>query len=349
MQHRIGLFCTVVGLLVGLAHGVQAQPKPTGELVIAMHVTLAPAWFDPAETPAQITPFGILYALHDALVRPLPGARMGLALAESWNESPDGLTYEFKLRPDVKFHNGDPCTTEDVQFSFERYKGVGAQELRSKVKRLEIVDARTIRFHLHEPWPDFMTFYGTTATAAGIVVPKKYLEQVGDDGFKKHPIGLGPYKFVSHTPGIELVLDANTSYWRKVPNIQRLVMKGIPEGATRLAMLEALGKLAPPPELILIDALTLPSLPCPQKSLIKGDRRSASIAAASIIAKVTRDRIMLGYDERFPQYGFRRHKGYPTPEHLAALAKHGPCPIHRLTFNGVLPHRQGELFPLTTS
>jgi len=119
--------------------------------------------------------------------------------------------------------------------------------------------------------------------------------------------------------------------------------------ATRLAMLEALGKLAPPPELILIDALTLPSLPCPQKSLIKGDRRSASIAAASIIAKVTRDRIMLGYDERFPQYGFRRHKGYPTPEHLAALAKHGPCPIHRLTFNGVLPHRQGELFPLTTS
>jgi len=238
MQHRIGLFCTVVGLLVGLAHGVQAQPKPAGELVIAMHVTLAPAWFDPAETPAQITPFGILYALHDALVRPLPGARMGLALAESWNESPDGLTYEFKLRPEVKFHNGDPCTTEDVQFSFERYKGVGAQELRSKVKRLEIVDARTIRFHLHEPWPDFMTFYGTTATAAGIVVPKKYLEQVGDDGFKKHPIGLGPYKFVSHTPGIELVLDANTSYWRKVPNIQRLVMKGIPEGATRLAMLK---------------------------------------------------------------------------------------------------------------
>ena len=119
--------------------------------------------------------------------------------------------------------------------------------------------------------------------------------------------------------------------------------------ATRLAMLEAVRQLAPPPELILIDALALPSLPCPQKALIKGDRRSASIAAASIIAKVTRDRIMLGYDERFPQYGFRRHKGYPTPEHLAALATHGPCPIHRLTFRSVLSHRQGELFPLTTS
>jgi len=207
-------------------------------LVIAMHVTLAPAWFDPAETPAQITPFGILYALHDALVRPLPGERMGPALAESWSESPDGLTYEFKLRPNLKFHNGDPCTTADVQFSFERYKGVGARELQAQVKRIEIVDARTIRFHLHEPWPDFMTFYGTTATAAGIVVPKKYFEQVGDDGFKKHPIGLGPYKFVSHTPGIELVLDAYASYWRKVPNIQRIVMKGITEGTTRLAMLK---------------------------------------------------------------------------------------------------------------
>jgi peptide/nickel transport system substrate-binding protein len=228
-----------VAVLVGVvAQGGQAQTKSAGELVIAMHVTLAPAWFDPAETPAQITPFGILYALHDALVRPLPGERMGLALAESWRESPDGLTYEFKLRPGLKFHNGDPCTTEDVQFSFERYKGVGARELQSKVKRLEIVDAHTIRFHLHEPWPDFMTFYGTTATAAGIVVPRKYLQQVGDDGFKKHPIGLGPYKFVSHTPGIELALEAYEGYWRKVPNIKQIVMKGIPEGTTRLAMLK---------------------------------------------------------------------------------------------------------------
>jgi peptide/nickel transport system substrate-binding protein len=70
------------------------------------------------------------------------------------------------------------------------------------------------------------------------VVPKKYLQQVGEDGFKQHPIGIGPYKFVSHTPGVELVLDANAQYWRKVPNVQRIVMKGIPEGTTRLAMLK---------------------------------------------------------------------------------------------------------------
>jgi len=74
---------------------------------------------------------------------------------------------------------------------------------------VEIVDPLTVRFHLKEPWPDFLTFYGTSATAAGIVVPKKYLTQVGDDGFRKHPVGAGPYKFVSHTPGVEVVLEAN--------------------------------------------------------------------------------------------------------------------------------------------
>ncbi len=238
MKYRIMSFLVILACIVGLAHTSQAQPKPAGELVFAMHVTIAPAWFDPADTPAQITPFGILYALHDAVVRPLPGERMGNALATSWSESPDGLTYTFTLRPGLKFHNGDPCTAEDVQFSFARYKGTGGKEFKTKVKNVEVVDPLTIRFHLHEPWPDFMTFYGTTATAAGVVVPKKYVEQVGDDGFKKHPIGLGPYKFVSYTPGGDLVMEAYEGYWRKVPNIKRLVMKGIPEGPTRLAMLK---------------------------------------------------------------------------------------------------------------
>jgi peptide/nickel transport system substrate-binding protein len=238
MKHRM---CLLIGMLLcqaGLLQNALAQSTPAGELVYALHVSLSPNWFDPAETPAQITPFGILYALHDAVVRPLPGERMGPALAESWHESPDGLTYEFKLRPGLKFHNGDPCTAEDVVFSFTRYRGVGAAEFKAKVKNVEVVDARTVRFHLHQPWPDFMTFYGTTATAAGIVVPKKYLEQVGEDGFKKHPIGMGPYKFVSHTPGIELVLDANAAYWRHPPYIKRIIMKGVPEPTTRLAMLK---------------------------------------------------------------------------------------------------------------
>src|SRR5262245_59927357 len=83
-----------------------------------------------------------------------------------------------------------------------------------------------------------MAFYGTLATAAGWIVPKGYVEEVGDDGFKKQPVGLGPYKFVSNTPGVELVLEANEGYWRKMPSVKRLVLKSVPEATTRAAMLK---------------------------------------------------------------------------------------------------------------
>src|SRR5690348_4110092 len=124
--------------------------SPAGQIVIAWHVTISPAWFDPSLAPPQITPFGMLYALHDALVRALPGQRMGSALAQSWQESEDRLTYEFKLKPGLTFHNGDPVTAEDVEFSFNRYQGSGATILKEKVAGVEIVDPLTVRFHLKE-------------------------------------------------------------------------------------------------------------------------------------------------------------------------------------------------------
>ena len=125
-----------------------------------------------------------------------------------------------------------------MKWSFERYKGAGAKELQAHVRQVEIVEPLTIRFHLKEPWPDFMTFYGTTATAGGLVVPRKYLTQVGEEGFRKHPIGAGPYKFVSHKPGVEVVLEANPGYWRRVPAVKRVIMKSVPEGTTRVTMLK---------------------------------------------------------------------------------------------------------------
>jgi hypothetical protein len=106
------LFAAVVALGVGLA--TAGAPAPSGRAVMAWHVTIPPSWFDPSTAPPQITPFGMLYAIHDALVRPYPGYKMGPSLAESWEESEDGLFYEFKLRPGLKFHNGDPLTAEDV-------------------------------------------------------------------------------------------------------------------------------------------------------------------------------------------------------------------------------------------
>jgi peptide/nickel transport system substrate-binding protein len=239
-RRSIGLIMLLIAIAVGGgAAPAVAQQAPAGQLTQAWHVTIAPSWFDPSTAPPQITPFGMLYAIHDALVRPYPGFKMGPSLAESWKESPDGKTYEFKLRAGLKFHNGDPVTTEDVKFSFERYKGAGAKVLQSHVQQVEIVSPLVVRFQLKEAWPDFMTFYGTTASAAGIVVPKKYMTQAGDDGFKKHPIGAGPYKFVSHKPGVEVVLEANPGYWRRVPNVKTIIMKSVPDANTRAVMLKS--------------------------------------------------------------------------------------------------------------
>jgi peptide/nickel transport system substrate-binding protein len=224
------------GAALGGAGFAAAQSKPEGEMRYAIYVTLAPAWLDPGEAqPGFLTPFWVLVALHDALVKPMPGQRMAPSLAESWSESPDKLTYEFKLRKGVKFHNGDPFTADDVKFSFERSKGV---QLKEKVKGVRIIDPHTVQFVLHEPWPDFMTIYGTFASGAGWIVPKNYVEKVGPDGFKKQPVGLGPYKFVSMKPGIELVMEANEDYWRKVPSVKRIVFHSVPEATTRLAMLK---------------------------------------------------------------------------------------------------------------
>jgi ribonuclease HII len=102
--------------------------------------------------------------------------------------------------------------------------------------------------------------------------------------------------------------------------------------ATRLAMARALENLQPAPDYLLIDAVRLPLQSCPQTSLIKGDARVLSIAAASVLAKTARDGLMVELDQQFPQYGFSRHKGYGTAQHWAALKEFGPCPAHRFSF-----------------
>ena len=240
MARRSSLVSAVALVLtVVFTQSVGAQVvAPAGQIIFANTVTLAPTWFDPAETPGVITPFLMLYALHDALVKPMPGNAWAPSLAESWTASKDGLTYEFVLRKGVKFHNGDALSAEDVKFSFERYKGGGATTLKARVAAVEIVDPQRIRFRLKQPWPDFMTFYGTPATSAAWIVPKKYVERVGDDGFKKAPVGAGPYRFVSFNPGIELVVEAYDGFWRKTPAVKRLVFKSVPDESTRLVMLK---------------------------------------------------------------------------------------------------------------
>lgn len=108
-------------------------------------------------------------------------------------------------------------------------------------------------------------------------------------------------------------------------------------GATRIAMKQALEDLGRLPDAALIDAVALPSLHMPQFPIIKGDQKSACIAAASIVAKVFRDTLMENYHAQYPQYNFIRHKGYGTQEHLEMLRLHGPCPIHRKSFRPIMP------------
>jgi peptide/nickel transport system substrate-binding protein len=229
----------VVSAIVALSPRVaRVAGAADGQMTWAFHVTIASRWLDPGDAESAITPFMVLYALHDALVKPMPAGQMTPSLAEAWTVSPDGKTYDFVLRNGAKFHNGDPVTADDVKFSFERYKGGGAKLLKDKVKEVQVLDPRRVRFLLKDAWPDFMTFYGTTATAAAWVVPKKYVEKVGDDGFSKAPIGAGPYRFVALTPGIEMVLEAFDGYWRKAPSVKRLVFKSVPDETTRAAALK---------------------------------------------------------------------------------------------------------------
>ncbi|HEY3098919.1 MAG TPA: ABC transporter substrate-binding protein, partial [Methylomirabilota bacterium] len=230
---------TLVAALLLLALSGPAFGAPEGTLTWGLHVTLAAKWLDPSDTEAFINPFMVLYAIHDAVVKPMPAGDNTPSLAESWTVSKDALTYEFVLRKGVKFHNGDPVTADDVKFSFDRYRGAAAKLLKERVRDVQVVDAGRIRFQLKEPWPDFMTFYGTSATGAAWVVPKKYVEKVGDDGFLKAPIGAGPYRVVSFQPGVSLVMEAFEGYWRKAPSVKRLVFRSMSDETTRAAALKA--------------------------------------------------------------------------------------------------------------
>ena len=235
VRRRVALTLTLLTLGFPVVGSLAAVPAST--LTIGVHVSLAPTWFDPAETQGIITPYMVLYALHDAMIKPMPEGNSTPSLAESWSASKDGLSFDFLLRTGVKFHDGTPVTAEDVVFSFHRYRGASHGLMKERVKSIEILAPNSVRFHLTEPWPDFLTYYGNS-TGAGWVVPRAYVNKVGEDGFKKAPIGAGPYKFVSFTPGLELVMDAFEGYLRKAPAVKRIVLRVIPDEATRLVALK---------------------------------------------------------------------------------------------------------------
>lgn len=223
------------GVLASVIEKAEAAPK--GEMTIAVHVSLPPTWLDPSDMPALITTYMLVYALHDALLKPTQDGNPAQCLAESHAMSPDGLTFTFVLREGTTFHNGDPVTADDVKFTFERYRGASQKILHGSVASVETQGDRRVIFKLKEPWPDFMTFY-TLATGANWIVPRKYIEKVGDAGYKKAPVGAGPFKLVSFDPGVGLVMEAHEAYWRRAPKVKRIIMKVIPDEQTRLVALK---------------------------------------------------------------------------------------------------------------
>ena len=235
ITRRTSLALMTSSMVAGLHE--KALAAPNGTFTIASHVSLPPTWFDPGEMPSLQATYMVVYPLHDALMKPTPDGNPGYALAESHSVSPDGLTYEFVLRKGIMFHNGDPVTSDDVKFTWDRYHGGSQKLLRDSVAAVETPDERRVVFRLKEPWPDFLTFY-ILSSGANWIVPRKYIEKVGDAGFKKAPIGAGPYKLVSMDPGVGLVMEAYEAYWRKVPSVKRIVMKVIPDEATRLVALK---------------------------------------------------------------------------------------------------------------
>lgn len=217
-------FITMLVILAASAFArVNTAPAvPKGVLRQAIHWGISADWLDPATCSHPVSAHLPLYLFHDALVKAMPEGTFTPCLAESWSISPEARVYEFKLRKGVKFHNGDPMTADDVVFSFWRYKAAQAKIIHSKTEKVEALDPHSVRFTFKEPFPDFLEYLLPGASTIGWVVPKKYVEKVGDAEFKRNPVGAGPYKFVEFKAGIRLVGEAFEEYWRKVPNIKRM-------------------------------------------------------------------------------------------------------------------------------
>jgi peptide/nickel transport system substrate-binding protein len=215
-----------------------ARGKPRGTLTVAQHFALDPGWLDPQEHIFALTMQTYDYLVHDALIKPMPQGEATYSLAEHAEMAADFRKAAFRLRPGLRFHDGQPLTTADVKWTYENYKGAQAKILRDKLEHIQVVDDRTIVFHFKEPFLEFMDLYNGAVSGIGWIVPKHYYEKVGRDGFKAKPIGAGPFKFVSQQAGIQMEFEAWEDYWRRVPATKNIVIKGIRDNAARLAGLQ---------------------------------------------------------------------------------------------------------------
>jgi peptide/nickel transport system substrate-binding protein len=211
---------------------------PKGTLTVAQHFALDPGWLNPVTHSYVLTQVQYDYFVHDALIKSMPQGVLTYSLAEHAEMSADFKQAAFRLRAGLKFQDGTPLTTEDVKWTYENFKGAYAKIFRDKTANIKIVDDRTIIFNFKEPFLDFLTLYNGGVSGIGWIVPRKYYEQAGSDGFKTKPIGAGPFKLVSQQAGSQMVFEAWDDYWRRTPGVKRIVVKGIRDPASRLAGLQ---------------------------------------------------------------------------------------------------------------
>lgn len=212
--------------------------KPQGTLTVAQHFALDPGWLNPQVHSYALTQQKYDYLVHDALIKTMPHGLAVYSLAEHAEQTADYKQAAFRLRSGLKFQDGTPLTTADVKWSYENFKGAYTKIFQDKLASIKIVDDRTIVFTFKEPFLEFMTLYNGGVSGIGWIVPHKYYEQVGSDGFKTKPIGAGPYKLVSQQAGQQMVFEAWEGYWRRTPATKTIVVKGIRDPASRLAGLQ---------------------------------------------------------------------------------------------------------------
>jgi len=212
--------------------------KPSGTLTVAQHFALDPGWLNPQSHSYVLTQVKYDYMVHDALIKSMPQGVLTYSLAEHAEMSADFKKAAFRLRAGLKFQDGTPLTTADVKWTYENFKGAYAKIFHDKLDNIKIMDDRTIIFNFKEPFLDFMALYNGGVSGIGWVVPHKYYQQVGSDGFKTKPMGAGPFKLVSQQAGQQMVFEAWEDYWRRTPGTKTIVVKGIRDPASRLAGLQ---------------------------------------------------------------------------------------------------------------
>src|SRR5215472_2787680 len=214
------------------------RDKPKGTLTVAQHFALDPGWLNPLEHSYAVTQQQYDYFVHDALIKPMPQSDATYSLAEHAEMTADYKQAAFRLRPGRKFQDGTPLTTADVKWTYENFKGAYAKLFHDKLEHIQVVDDRTIVFHFKEPFIDFMDLYNGGVSGIGWIVPGRYYDKAGRDGFKAKPIDAGPYKLVSQQAGVQMVFEAFEDYWRRTPATKTIVVKGIRDPATRMAGLQ---------------------------------------------------------------------------------------------------------------